>query len=824
MRLNKLFIFSRVFIFTLISFTAANATDFTVTKSTNSNDGVCDADCSIREAVAVAQSGDTVIFNSNLIGQTFTLGGSEIVITNRITIDGDIDGVNVAFISGAGTSRIFFIAPGGGLDLKNAILVQGNGNGAQSPGSGGAIFVRDGSLFLDRVAIRGNAATRGGAIMLSTAANNIITNSSITTNTADDDAPGILMFSPSNLYISNTTISNNRVIAPDAFAGGALVNLGGELHLRNCTITNNQAGRGGGIYAGGSLVSLGNTIVANNTVTSSGPDIFSTASELESVGGNLIGNTQTIDPTVFTQTNDALNINPLLAPVNANQGGHPVSTHPLQAGSPALNTGINALAVEPLGNAPLATDGRGIDFPRIAGATVDKGAFEDQSLGSTLIVTKLTNSNDNVCDNDCSLREAVFAASQDPGTDNITMAANVFGTMIVGTEIAIENHNVNIIGYPSISSNTLIVSGNNASRVFRLENANVSMTGFTVANGNGLGQSQPFGGGGLFAFGGSLTLNQMIFRNNQVSTSDFIRGGAIAATGVNVVRIMNSTFNNNLAPQTSGIELGNAVAYLTNTTVSTNTAVFEQGLGAVSANGSLYMRNSTIANNRASSSTSGAGLYCGSAAICNLGNNILADNLATTGSDLFVQPGGTIQSVGGNLVEDQTGYSNALFNQANDQLGLDPALQPLTDNGGNVTTQMPGPSGAAVNSGLNSVATDPFSATPLTTDARGGGFSRIVGIVDKGAFETLIPSAAGVTISGRIRVGKAGLKNALVVITDQQGHSRTMTTGTFGLFKFEEVEAGQTYIITVKSKRYSFETQFVQVTDNIADLMFDAVE
>ena len=111
----------------LILGAAANAATWTVTKSANSNDNVCDTDCSLREAVFNADSGDTVVFNSNLVGQTFTLGGSEIVITKRITIDGNLDGVNVAFISGEMTSRIFSLPAGSGLTLKNAILVQGNG-------------------------------------------------------------------------------------------------------------------------------------------------------------------------------------------------------------------------------------------------------------------------------------------------------------------------------------------------------------------------------------------------------------------------------------------------------------------------------------------------------------------------------------------------------------------------------------------------------------------------------------------------------------------------------------------------------------------------
>ncbi len=154
-------------LFTILLFgaVAANAATWTVTKAANGNDNLCDADCSLREAVFNADSGDTVNFSANLIGQTITLGGSEIVITKRITIDGFLNNPNVAFISGSNTSRIFFVGTGAGLTLKNITFVQGNGVGNIS-NSGGAIYADSSSvLSLDRVSVRGNSAVNfGGAI------------------------------------------------------------------------------------------------------------------------------------------------------------------------------------------------------------------------------------------------------------------------------------------------------------------------------------------------------------------------------------------------------------------------------------------------------------------------------------------------------------------------------------------------------------------------------------------------------------------------------------------------------------------------------------
>ena len=221
---------------------SANAATFTVTKSTNSNDGICNADCSFREAVGAADSGDTVVFSPSLIGQIITLGGTQIVVTKRITIDGTIDSVNVAFVSGSNTSRHFFIQTGGGLVLRNMILVQGNA----FAGSGGSIFAEDAtSISIDRVAIRANQATNFGAMALGTGTH-VITNSSFTSNQANS-CTGIHLDSGGNLYMSNVTMSGNT----DSNGGqgaGAICNEGGNLYIRNSTIAYNTSGeQGGGI-------------------------------------------------------------------------------------------------------------------------------------------------------------------------------------------------------------------------------------------------------------------------------------------------------------------------------------------------------------------------------------------------------------------------------------------------------------------------------------------------------------------------------------------------------------------------------------------------
>src|SRR6185369_7977586 len=86
-------------------------------------------------------------------------------------------------------------------------------------------------------------------------------------------------------------------------------------------------------------------------------------------GGNNIDNGTTCGFTGAV----GQNTNPLLGAL-ANNGG-PTRTHAVGAGSPAINAGSNANAVDQNG-AALTADQRGSGFPRINSGTVDIGAYE----------------------------------------------------------------------------------------------------------------------------------------------------------------------------------------------------------------------------------------------------------------------------------------------------------------------------------------------------------------------------------------------------------------------------------------------------------------
>jgi hypothetical protein len=161
----------------------------------------------------------------------------------------------------------------------------------------------------------------------------------------------------------------------------------GTLNVVNCTIVDNSSG-----FAGGGILSLGvlnlkNSLVAGNTVPngSIGPDIALTdgfdsiVGSLASNGGNFIGVTDGIpsgvQPTDKTFASTGTVLSDVLAPLADNSG--PTMTHALVTGSPAINGGISADALDQNG-VPLPTDQRGPGFARISGGTVDIGAFEVQ--------------------------------------------------------------------------------------------------------------------------------------------------------------------------------------------------------------------------------------------------------------------------------------------------------------------------------------------------------------------------------------------------------------------------------------------------------------
>ena len=88
-------------------------------------------------------------------------------------------------------------------------------------------------------------------------------------------------------------------------------------------------------------------------------------------------------------------------------------------------------------------------------------------------------------------------------------------------------------------------------------------------------------------------------------------------------------------------------------------------------------------------------------------------------------------------------------------------------------------------------------------------------------FTSLAPTAAPVSISGRVITPNGdGLTNAVVYLLMQDGTILVARSSSFGYYRFDGIEAGQSVIVSVQSKRYNYSPRLVLVVDEITGVDF----
>ena len=94
---------------------------------------------------------------------------------------------------------------------------------------------------------------------------------------------------------------------------------------------------------------------------------------------------------------------------------------------------------------------------------------------------------------------------------------------------------------------------------------------------------------------------------------------------------------------------------------------------------------------------------------------------------------------------------------------------------------------------------------------------------NNGQVTIIAPTAAGVTVGGTVMSADGRfVRKALISLTDQSGVTRTAVSNAFGYYSFENVTAGETYVISVRSKTLVFVPRIFTLTDELADLNFVA--
>lgn len=92
-------------------------------------------------------------------------------------------------------------------------------------------------------------------------------------------------------------------------------------------------------------------------------------------------------------------------------------------------------------------------------------------------------------------------------------------------------------------------------------------------------------------------------------------------------------------------------------------------------------------------------------------------------------------------------------------------------------------------------------------------------------FQNLAPTAAAVSITGRVKTANGqGIRGARLTLTSPNGALRTAVTSTFGYYAFDGVEVGQTYVLEIASKRYTFQnpTRVFSLQDHVTGMDFTA--
>jgi hypothetical protein len=229
-----------------------------------------------------------------------------------------------------------------------------------------------------------------------------------------------------------------------------------------------------------------------------------------------------------------------------------------------------------------------------------------------------------------------------------------------------------------------------------------------------------------------LSISSSTISANQASST----GGGLKNNQGNVT-VSDSTISGNSATSGGGVwsdtNLSSQTTTIVNATISGNTATTSGG-GLLNSDGRVVLRHDTITNNTApSAGGGGAGSTGNSSTRTEVKSTIIAAN---TNSSIALVGGSTnsFQSNGYNLIGNGHSSNNPIgeFVEPGDQVGANPMLGPLANNGGTTFTHVLLTGSPAIN--LGDPAAVPGSGGVPQFDQRGN--QRIlVGRIDIGAVE-----------------------------------------------------------------------------------------
>ncbi len=658
----------------------------------DTTDDVVDGDYSsgnfsLREALELANANrgaDTITFDGSLSGDTITLDGTELEITDSVTIAGL--GQSQLTIDGDNSSRIFNIDDGNAADLDVFLSGLTLQNGRIDSGgffdAGGAIFTRE-NLTITRTTITNNTAefsAGGGGIYKADSSSKLtVVESTVSGNQAINTsrAGGGIYLYQGSAEIIDSTISGNSGEASSNGGGGGISQYSGTLLITGSTISGNTATNfsenysqtGGGIWSDFLSLTIRNSTIVNNTaiagsggpITAYGGGIAGSATlENTIVAGNsaddgrddLSGNFNLSyslieDTTGATITDNGGNITGSGANLGSLQNnGGPTETHLPSAGSLAVNAGDPA-AVAGVGNTP-TFDQRGNANFRVTDGRIDIGAVERAGAGPfTIIVSTLVDESDSDFSNgDLSLREAIEITNANASANAITFDSGLSGTINLDAALGqlTITDDVTVTG---LGADTITVDAGGNSRVLLISGGTNEISGLTLSGG-----SEERGGGIRINSGTTTSLTGMVITNNSATRTSYDAGGGIWSRGD--LTITGSTISNNHTTAGNGSGAGiwsDDDLTIIDSTLSGNTSNHDGG-GIYNEDGVLTISNSTLSGN--SASDTGGAIYDSGTLI--LTNSTLSGNSATDGGAIRIDSDSA--TIHHNTITNNTASSN----------------------------------------------------------------------------------------------------------------------------------------------------------------------
>ena len=296
---------------------------------------------------------------------------------------------------------------GGGMYNDNSsptlTRVTISANSTTGSGGGGGMYNNNSSPTLTDVAISANIATNGGGMYNSSTSSPMLTNVAISGNSATGggtvgNGGGMYNSNSSSPTLTNVAITGNSATNTGGGSGG---HGGGMFNytfssavMTNVTVSGNSAtGMGGGMYnymVNNQVIIANNSIIWENTSATSHPNVFNQNSNESVFTFSLVqrnsGTGSGWDASLGSGgvagidaggTNLPCDADPLFVAYEpASSAPSTAGDYRLQAGSPCIDAGDNALYLAAQGIPDFTGETDLAGAPRLFGTTIDMGAYE----------------------------------------------------------------------------------------------------------------------------------------------------------------------------------------------------------------------------------------------------------------------------------------------------------------------------------------------------------------------------------------------------------------------------------------------------------------